>query len=533
MFSLGLKTKINQLWNKFWSRGITNPITAIEQISYLLFMRRLDELDMSKMVRSEFTQEDYHSIFAGNFRLNPQEPQENPENTIDKQKLRWSQFKQLEPEAMLERVTKFVFPFIKKLQGEEQSYSRSMENAVFLITSPLLLDEAVKAIDEIYEDIKKQQDEGQEFQDTQGDVYEYLLNELGIAGKNGQFRTPRHIIQLIAEIVDPDITDKICDPACGTGGFLLGAYQHILTKYTSEQHLHEDENGFKRGTLGDRITKDQVWKKLKEKTFYGFDIDQTMVRIGLMNLILHDISVPKIENIDTLSKRYDQYEGDEQYSVVMANPPFTGRIAVTDMSDKFRINRPQTELLFVDRIIRMLRPGGKAGVIVPEGVLFGSSKANVDIRRALLMDCQLEAVVSIPSGVFKPYTGVKTAVLVFTKVELNAKKFHSEKVWFYELLSDGYSLDDNRKKLKENPLPEAVDRWKNRLGDDTDNRTKQYFYVPVSEMKENDFDLTFDRYKTFDYQEEEYDPPKELLKKLLKFEKDIRKGMEELNRMIQ
>ena len=217
----------------------------------------------------------------------------------------------------------------------------------------------------------------------------------------------------------------------------------------------------------------------------------------------------------------------------MANPPFTGRIAVTDMSDKFRINRPQTELLFVDRIIRMLRPGGKAGVIVPEGVLFGSSKANVDIRRALLMDCQLEAVVSIPSGVFKPYTGVKTAVLVFTKVELNAKKFHSEKVWFYELLSDGYSLDDNRKKLKENPLPEAVDRWKNRLGDDTDNRTKQYFYVPVSEMKENDFDLTFDRYKTFDYQEEEYDPPKELLKKLLKFEKDIRKGMEELNRMIQ
>lgn len=367
MFSLGLKTKINQLWNKFWSRGITNPITAIEQISYLLFMRRLDELDMSKMVRSEFTQEDYHSIFAGNFRLNPQEPQENPENTIDKQKLRWSQFKQLEPEAMLERVTKFVFPFIKKLQGEEQSYSRSMENAVFLITSPLLLDEAVKAIDEIYEDIKKQQDEGQDFQDTQGDVYEYLLNELGTAGKNGQFRTPRHIIQLIAEIVDPDITDKICDPACGTGGFLLGAYQHILTKYTSEQHLHEDENGFKRGTLGDRITKDQVWKKLKEKTFYGFDIDQTMVRIGLMNLILHDISVPKIENIDTLSKRYDQYEGDEQYSVVMANPPFTGRIAVTDMSDKFRINRPQTELLFVDRIIRMLRPGGKAGVIVPEG----------------------------------------------------------------------------------------------------------------------------------------------------------------------
>lgn len=535
MFSSTLKSKINQLWDKFWSRGITNPITAIEQISYLLFIRRLDELDTSKIVKSEFTRENYHSLFKGKFKLNPLEPEEKetPGNTIDKQKLRWSQFKQLDPEAMLERVTKFVFPFIKNLQGEEQPYSRSMQNAVFLITSPLLLDEAVKAIDEIYEEIKKQQDQGQEFQDTQGDVYEYLLNELAQAGKNGQFRTPRHIIQLIAEIVDPDITDRICDPACGTGGFLLGAYQHILTKYTSPEHLHEDENGFKRGTLGDRITKDQVWKKLKEKTFYGFDIDQTMVRIGLMNLILHDISVPKIEHMDTLSKKYDSYEGDEQYSVVMANPPFTGRIATTDMSDKFRIGRPQTELLFIDRMIHMLKPGGKAGVIVPEGVLFGSSKANIDIRKALLMDCQLEAVISLPAGVFKPYTGVKTAILVFTKVELKAKKFHTEKVWFYELLSDGYSLDDNRKKLMDNPLPHAVDSYKEKLRDDVVDRTSQHFYVPVSEIKENDFDLTFDGYKALHYQEEEYEPPKDLLKKLLECEKEIKEGMEELNRMIQ
>ena len=227
MLASTLKSKINQLWDKFWSRGITNPITAIEQISYLLFILRLDELDTSKVIKSEFTKENYHSLFAGKFKLNPQEPDETSANTIDKQKLRWSQFKQLDPEAMLERVTKFVFPFIKNLQGEEQAYSRSMQNAVFLITSPLLLDEAVKAIDEIYDEIKRQQDQGQEFQDTQGDVYEYLLNELAQAGKNGQFRTPRHIIQLIAEIVDPDITDRICDPACGSGGFLLGAYQHI------------------------------------------------------------------------------------------------------------------------------------------------------------------------------------------------------------------------------------------------------------------------------------------------------------------
>ena len=533
MLASTLKSKINQLWDKFWSRGITNPITAIEQISYLLFIRRLDELDTSKVIKSEFTKENYHSLFAGKFKLNPQEPDETSANTIDKQKLRWSQFKQLDPEAMLERVTKFVFPFIKNLQGEEQAYSRSMQNAVFLITSPLLLDEAVKAIDEIYDEIKRQQDQGQEFQDTQGDVYEYLLNELAQAGKNGQFRTPRHIIQLIAEIVDPDITDRICDPACGSGGFLLGAYQHILTKYTSEEHLQEDENGFKRGTLGDRITKDKVWKKLKEKTFYGFDIDQTMVRIGLMNLILHDIAVPKIEHMDTLSKKYDSYEGDERYSVVMANPPFTGRIAITDMSDKFRIDRPQTELLFIDRIIHMLSPGGKAGVIVPEGVLFGSSKANVDIRKALLTDCQLEAVISLPAGVFKPYTGVKTAILIFTKVELKAKKFHTEKVWFYELLSDGYSLDDNRKKLKDTPLPEVVENYKEKLKDEVVERTKQHFYVPVTEIKENDFDLSLNRYKDFMYQEEEYAPPKELLDKLLKLEKDIFKGMQELNKLVE
>jgi type I restriction enzyme M protein len=287
----------------------------------------------------------------------------------------------------------------------------------------------------------------------------------------------------MAEIIDPDVTDKICDPACGTGGFLLGAYQHILTKYTREQHLIADENGFKRGTLGDKITKDKVWKKLKENTFYGFDIDQTMVRIGLMNLILHDISLPKIENIDTLSKKYDGYESDEQYSVIMANPPFTGKISKTEMSDKFRIDKPQTELLFIDRMIRMLRPGGKAAVIVPEGVLYNGNKANVDIRKALLMDCQLEAVISIPSGAFKPYTGVKTAILVFTKVELNSKKYHTDKVWFYEILSDGYSLDDNRRKLSENPLPITVQSWKERAKDDSDERNKQHFYVTVDEIK--------------------------------------------------
>lgn len=522
MLSPELKSKIDQLWDKFWSRGITNPITAIEQISYLLFMRRLDEIDQKKLNEADFTEEVYDSIFKGN------------------EDLRWSQFSQItDPDEMLSVTRDRVFPFIKNINKTTASkdqeihpYTRHMENAVFLIANANLLDEAIKSIDEIYIEIQKQQEEGQDFQDTQGDIYEYLLSELKEAGKNGQFRTPRHIIQLMCEIIDPDVTDKICDPACGTGGFLLAAYQHILTKYTSDKFLKTDENGFKRGTTGDKITNKDLWKKLKESTFYGFDIDQTMVRIGLMNLMLHDISIPRIEHRDTLSKKYDAYEADEQYSVVLANPPFTGRIDKGAKSDKLRVKGTQSELLFIDRIVHMLRPGGKAALIVPEGVLFGGNKDQKGIRQILLKDCQLEAVISLPSGAFKPYTGVKTAILVFTKVELKSKSFHTERVWFYELLSDGYSLDDNRRKLKENPLPKAVNSWKNRTQDSEEERKGHHFYVPVSEIKENDYDLSFNRYKEFVYEEQEYDPPKDILATLLKMEKEIQAEMEELNGMI-
>ncbi|MCB0855636.1 MAG: SAM-dependent DNA methyltransferase, partial [Bacteroidetes bacterium] len=360
MLSPELKSKIDQLWDKFWSRGITNPITAIEQISYLLFMRRLDEIDRRKLTEAKFTEEKYVSIFK------------------DNEALRWKEFSQItDPDEMLRVVRDKVFPFIKDINKKKQKeeneesdteaeslevqepqevvdeihpYTRHMENAVFLIANANLLDEAVKSIDQIYSEIKKQQEEGQDFQDTQGDIYEYLLSELKEAGKNGQFRTPRHLIQLMCEIIDPDITDKICDPACGTGGFLLAAYQHILTKYTSEKFLKTDENGFKRGTTGDKITNKDLWEKLKERTFYGFDIDQTMVRIGLMNLMLHDISIPRIEHRDTLSNKYDEYEADEQYSIVLANPPFTGRIDKGAKSKKLRINGTQSELLFLDRI---------------------------------------------------------------------------------------------------------------------------------------------------------------------------------------
>lgn len=515
MLSNELKSKINKLWDKFWSRGITNPITAIEQISYLLFMRRIDDADALEKAKATFAEQEYKSIFQGN------------------EDCRWSHFSQLDPDTMLELVSKKAFPFIKNLNDPSQPYTRHMQNAIFIINNSALLDEAVKAIDEIFEDIKAQQDAGQQFQDTQGDVYEYLINEIGSSGKNGQFRTPRHLIQFMCELIDPDWTDKICDPACGTGGFLVGAYQHILTKYTSPEEITEDENGLKRFKKygGDKISKQEVWDNLNEKTFFGFDVDQTMVRIGLMNLMLHGIKIPQIENTDTLSKKYDQIYKDGEYSVIMANPPFTGRIDKGGMSDNLKIDGTQSELLFLVRISKMLRSGGRAAVIIPEGVLFGSSKNQKKTREILLKDNQLEAVISLPAGAFKPYTGVKTAILLFTKAEEDSQTWHTEKVWFYELKNDGYSLDDNRKKLAENPLPIAVDAYKNRAIDTPIERTNN-FYVPISEIQDNGLDLSYNRYKKFEYEEQTFEPPKKILEALFQLESEIQKDMQELKNLI-
>ncbi|MBX7226939.1 MAG: type I restriction-modification system subunit M [Chitinophagales bacterium] len=515
MLSNELKSKINKLWDKFWSRGITNPITAIEQISYLLFMRRLDDAGTVEKAKAVFEEKEFKSVFEGN------------------EDCRWSHFSQLDPDSMLDVVSKKAFPFIKKLNDPTQPYTRHMENAIFIINNSALLDEAVKAIDELFSDIKKQQDEGQQFQDTQGDIYEYLIDEMGSGGKNGQFRTPRHLIQFMCELIDPDWTDKICDPACGTGGFLVGAYQHILTKYTSPEEITIDENGLKRFKRfgGDKISKLEVWNDLNEKTFFGFDVDQTMVRIGLMNLILHGIKIPQIENTDTLSKKYDQIHKDGEYSVVMANPPFTGRIDKGGMSDKLKIEGTQSELLFLIRISKMLRPGGKAAVIIPEGVLFGSSKNQKQTREILLKDNQLEAVISLPSGAFKPYTGVKTAILLFTKAEEDSQKWHTEKVWFYELKNDGYSLDDNRRKLAENPLPIAVDAYRKRAIETPIERTN-HFHVPISEIQDNGLDLSYNRYKKFEYEEQTYEPPKKILEALFQLESEIQKDMQELKNLI-
>jgi len=338
-----------------------------------------------------------------------------------------------------------------------------MSDAVFIIPKASLLVEAVGIVDDIYTEIERERQEGlQTFHDTQGDLYEYLLSEIATAGKNGQFRTPRHIIQMICALVDPKLGNEICDPACGTGGFLLGAYQHILTQHTSPELRQMDENGLERGLVGDRLTDERQWQVLKERTFSGFDFDTTMVRIGLMNLMLHGIDHPNLGYKDTLSKRYDE---KDQYDIVLANPPFKGSIDKGDINEDLKLKTTKTELLFVNRMINLLRIGGRAGVIVPDGVLFGSSNAHRDLRHLLIEDCELQGVISMPSGVFKPYAGVSTAVLIFVK---GGK---TEQVWFYDMEADGYSLDDKREKIEANDIPDIVRRWKERKAEEGGRKT--------------------------------------------------------------
>lgn len=501
MLNKTIKSSIDHLWDKFWSGGISNPLTAIEQISYLLFMKRIDQLDLKKKQDSEFTGEPYKSIFEGN------------------ENMRWSHFRHMEGGEMLSHIQTNVFPFLKTLNSDNSSFSKHMKNAVFIISKPSLVVEAVNIIDEIYEEISRQELSGQGFQDTQGDVYEYLLSEITSAGKLGQFRTPRHIIQLICELVDPRLGDTICDPACGTGGFLLGAYQHILTQYTSKEHQKTDENGLTRGLLGDKLTDERQWKQLKQNTFYGYDMDESMVRIGLMNLMMHGISIPNIEQKDTLSKKYDE---DNYFDVIMANPPFKGSIDKGDINESLSLPTTKTELLFINRIIKSLKIGGRAGVIVPEGVLFGSNNGYKLARKMLLDECELQGVISMPSGVFKPYAGVSTAILIFVKGG------ETEKVWFYELEADGYSLDDKRDKIQANDLPDIVEKWKNRKSFQENNPASKCFFVNKEEIEKSNYDLSIHKYMKVKYEDKVFEDPKTILDRVKTLEMDITKGIDDL-----
>jgi len=497
-----LKSAIDRLWDKFWSGGISNPLTAIEQISYLLFMKRIDELDLKNSKDAEFTGESYQSLFSG-------------ENAT----LRWSHFKNMEGGDMLDHVQTNVFPFLKTLDTTNTPYAKHMGNAIFIIAKPSLLVEAVTIIDQLFEEIAQQETHGQSFQDTQGDLYEYLLSEITSAGKLGQFRTPRHIIQLMCEVLNPKLGDTICDPACGTGGFLLGAYQHILTQHTSPEHHQTDENGLVRGHIGDQLTDARQWTILKEKTVHGFDMDETMVRIGLMNLMMHGITNPNIDQKDTLSKRYEQ---DNHYDVILANPPFKGSLDKGDINESFSLSTTKTELLFINRIVNSLKIGGRAGVIIPDGVLFGSSKAHKDARKLLIDQCELQAVISMPSGVFKPYAGVSTAILVFIK------GVETENVWFYDMQADGYSLDDKRDKIDTTDLPDIVTKWKSHNPNADNDRKAKSFFVPKDDIVENGYDLSINRYKEVVYDEVVYEKPDVILGKIEELENEIMVGIGEL-----
>lgn len=529
-----IASKIDDLWQKFWSGGISNPLTAIEQITYLLFMKKIDENDLENLANAEFTGDPYTSKFEGIYIL----PQDRPKGDatpeliaeiektkgVDKHSLRWSQFKRIAPtENMLSYVQQYVFPFIKELDQEDASFTKHMANAVFIIPKPSLLKEAVDTIDAIYLEMEKDANEkGQDFQDIQGDVYEMLLSEIAAAGKNGQFRTPRHIIKLLVELVDPQLGHRIADPACGTGGFLLGAYQYMITQLDKEKDEKQpDEDGFVRSSRSALLTEDV--KEILGKSLYGYDIDQTMVRLGLMNLMMHGIDSPQIDYKDTLSKSYTE---NAQYKVVLANPPFTGNIDKGDINEELALKTTKTELLFIERIYNMLEMGGTAGIVVPQGVLFGTGGAFVDARKLMIEKSELKGVITAPSGVFKPYAGVSTALLVFTKGGT------TEKVWFYNMESDGYTLDDKRSKQDGyGDLQDIIKQFRTRDTQKEDYRKGKFFSVPISEIQKADYDLSFSKYKEEVFNEIVYEKPEVILAKLIGedgnggLEKEIKDGL--------
>jgi type I restriction enzyme M protein len=533
-----IASKINDLWQKFWSGGISNPLTAIEQITYLLFMKKLDDNDLEDAENYAFAGDPYTSKFDGIYVLPRDRPKVDAtheevkeiEETkgVDKQSLRWSQFKRIAPtENMLAHVQQYVFPFIKELDKEESPFAKHMANAVFIIPKPSLLFEAITTIDEIFEEMDKDANEkGQDFQDIQGDVYEMLLSEIASAGKNGQFRTPRHIIKLLTELVDPKLGQKIADPACGTGGFLLGAYQYMITQLDKDKDKKEpDEDGFIRSSKSALLTPEV--EEILDKSLYGYDIDQTMVRLGLMNLMMHGIDSPQIDYKDTLSKSYNE-TGD--YDIVLANPPFTGNIDKGDINEELTLKTTKSELLFIERIFKMLKMGGTGGIVVPQGVLFGTNKAFIEARKLMLEQSELKAVITMPGGVFKPYAGVSTALLIFTKGG------ETENVWFYDMESDGYSLDDKRKKLGGNgDLQNIIQEYKKRDPNAENDHKGQHFFVTKKKIVETKYDLSLTQYQIVEYEETLYEDPGVILEKLIGengIEKEIISGLEKLKQLL-
>ena len=550
-----LKSLIDKLWQNFWEGGIANPLTAIEQITYLIFMKRIDDLEAKRERDAEFTGETYVSRFAGKFDI------PGSTESIDKGELRWSIFKHKPADEMLMHVQMKVFPFLKTLNGETSIFTKHMANAVFIMPKASLLVSAINIVEEIFREIEKDATEGgHAFQDIQGDVYEMLLSEIASAGKNGQFRTPRHIIKLMAELLAPQLGQRMGDPSSGTGGFILGYYQYILSdlvRKTNPALLQMDEDGFERATISSILTPEV--KNILEQSMVGYDIDTTMVRLGLMNLMMHGIDQPQIDYKDTLSKSFNE---DSQYDIIMANPPFTGNIDKGDINEGLKLPTTKTELLFVERIFNMLKMGGTAAVIVPSGVIQNSGKAFEALRKLILEKAELKAVIALPSGVFKPYAGVSTAILIFTKGG------ETSKVWFYDMKADGYTLDDKRNKITNSDLSDIVMQYQNRLNykpkreskeadlliaaeskpqynstnqsketeksesNSNSDRKGKCFTVTKKEIVENNYDLNLSTYKEEVYEEISCEKPELIFRKLESIEADIQIGLAELKELM-
>lgn len=493
-----LKNRIDSLWEIFWTGGLTNPLDVIEQMTYLMFIRDLDDADNIRAKESAMLGLSFESIFAREVTLG--------DRVIDGTQLKWSVFHDLPADRMYSIMQEMVFPFIKNLHADKDSaYSKYMDDAIFKLPTPLMLSKVVDAMDELYTQMEKLKES-----DVRGDVYEYLLSKLSTAGVNGQFRTPRHIIKLMVALMDPTAEDVICDPSCGTAGFLVEASEYLRTNKKQE-------------IFYDKIKKDHFMNHM----FHGFDMDRTMLRIGAMNMMTHGVENPYIEYRDSLS---DQNPDKEKYSLILANPPFKGSLDADIVSaDLLKICKTKkTELLFLALFVRMLKIGGRCACIVPDGVLFASSTAHKAIRKEIVENQRLEAVISMPSGVFKPYAGVSTGILVFTKTNHGG----TDNVWFYDMQADGFSLDDKRSVINENDIPDIIERFRNRDAEAGRERTQKSFMVPKKEIVDNGYDLSINRYKKAEYVAIEYPPTSEILDKILELDAQIAKELRELKAML-
>ncbi|MEE3333172.1 MAG: class I SAM-dependent DNA methyltransferase [Ruminococcus sp.] len=493
-----LKNKIDALWDIFAAGGIVNPLDVIEQITYLMFIRDLDDVDNIRAKESAMLDLPYKSIFADEVEIN--------ERMVNGQQLKWSVFHDYPAGKMYSVMQEMVFPFIKNLHGDKNSaYSKYMDDAIFKIPTPLVLSKVVDSLDGIYELMSREQSG-----DVRGDTYEYMLGKIASAGRNGQFRTPRHIIRMMVELMKPTAEDTICDPACGTSGFLVTAGEYLKENHKEDIFFSKKNKAHYMNSM-----------------FYGYDMDRTMLRIGAMNMMTHGIENPSIEYRDSLS---DQNIDKDKYSLILANPPFKGSLDYDIVStDLLKVCKTKkTELLFLALFLRMLRIGGRCACIVPDGVLFGSSKAHQAIRKELVDGNRLEAVISMPSGVFKPYAGVSTGILIFTKTGHGG----TDNVWFYDMQADGFSLDDKRAAVEENDIPDIIERFNNLDKEESRERNEKSFFVPKDEIVENDYDLSINKYKKIEYIPVEYPPTSELMDTIERLNAEIERETKALRKML-